>query len=75
MQDINGTLHFNGVLEEDKGNYTCVATNSQGQINHTINIDVISESRKKSFREEDISERILSLRVDLTTFVAGEICI
>lgn len=41
--ELNGTLHFNGVLEEDKGNYTCVASNSQGQINHTIKIDVVSK--------------------------------
>ncbi|XP_043256636.1 tyrosine-protein kinase-like otk [Colletes gigas] len=41
VQDINGTLHFNGVLEGDKGRYTCIASNTQGSINHTINIDVI----------------------------------
>ncbi|XP_017889172.1 tyrosine-protein kinase-like otk [Ceratina calcarata] len=41
VQDINGTLHFNGVLEEDKGRYTCIASNAQGSINHTINIDVV----------------------------------
>ncbi|XP_043676096.1 tyrosine-protein kinase-like otk [Vespula pensylvanica] len=41
VQDINGTLHFNGVLEEDKGRYTCIASNMQGSINHTINIDVV----------------------------------
>ncbi|XP_012217658.1 tyrosine-protein kinase-like otk [Linepithema humile] len=40
VQDINGTLHFNGVLEEDKGQYTCIASNAQGSINHTISIDV-----------------------------------
>ncbi|KYB28864.1 Tyrosine-protein kinase-like otk [Tribolium castaneum] len=38
---MNGTLVFNGVLNEDKGKYTCVATNSQGVINVTINIDVV----------------------------------
>ncbi|XP_029033905.2 inactive tyrosine-protein kinase 7-like [Osmia bicornis bicornis] len=41
VQDINGTLHFNGVLEEDKGRYTCIASNAQGSINHTISIDVV----------------------------------
>ncbi|XP_061943350.1 inactive tyrosine-protein kinase 7-like [Apis cerana] len=41
VQDINGTLHFNGVLEEDKGRYTCIASNAQGSINHTITIDVV----------------------------------
>ena len=42
VQDANGTLLFNGVLEDDKGNYTCVASNSQGTIKHTIKIDVVS---------------------------------
>ncbi|XP_012264737.2 inactive tyrosine-protein kinase 7-like [Athalia rosae] len=41
IQDINGTLHFNGVVEDDKGRYTCLATNAQGSINHTITIDVV----------------------------------
>ncbi|XP_033223240.1 tyrosine-protein kinase-like otk isoform X2 [Belonocnema kinseyi] len=41
VQDINGTLHFNGVLESDKGHYTCIATNPQGSINHTIIVDVV----------------------------------
>lgn len=46
VQDQNGTLHFNGVLEDDRGNYTCVATNHQGQINHTIKVEVVSEYNK-----------------------------
>ncbi|XP_054284012.1 inactive tyrosine-protein kinase 7-like isoform X2 [Macrosteles quadrilineatus] len=41
VQDINGTLHFNQVQASDKGRYTCVATNSQGLINVTIDIDVV----------------------------------
>lgn len=41
IQDINGTLHFNKVQEDDKGRYTCVATNSQGLINATIEVDVV----------------------------------
>ncbi|XP_020293317.1 tyrosine-protein kinase-like otk, partial [Pseudomyrmex gracilis] len=41
VQDINGTLHFNGVKMEDKGRYTCIANNTQGSINHTISIDVV----------------------------------
>lgn len=43
VQDINGTLHFNGVVESDKGHYTCIATNQQGSINHTIRIEVVSK--------------------------------
>lgn len=45
VQDINGTLHFNNVLMEDKGRYTCIASNTQGSINHTITIDVVSKYR------------------------------
>ncbi|RZF35776.1 hypothetical protein LSTR_LSTR012074 [Laodelphax striatellus] len=41
VQDINGTLHFNGVKWEDKGRYMCVASNPQGVINVTIEIDVV----------------------------------
>ncbi|XP_014204264.1 inactive tyrosine-protein kinase 7-like [Copidosoma floridanum] len=40
VHEANGTLHFNGVQEVDKGYYTCVASSNQGQINHTIKIDV-----------------------------------
>lgn len=43
IQDINGTLHFNQVQMQDKGKYTCVATNSQGLINITIDIDVVGK--------------------------------
>lgn len=43
VQDINGTLHFNGVLETDRGRYICIASNAQGSINHTIQIEVVSK--------------------------------
>lgn len=43
IQDQNGTLHFNQVQAEDKGRYTCVASNSQGVINVTIDIDVVGK--------------------------------
>ncbi|GIY43566.1 inactive tyrosine-protein kinase 7 [Caerostris darwini] len=41
IRDDNGTLHFNRVLSTDTGKYMCVATNSQGIINATIDVDVI----------------------------------
>lgn len=41
VKDINGTLYFSNVTAEDKGRYMCIATNSQGIINATIDIDVI----------------------------------
>ena len=40
VEDLNGTLFFRGVRPGDEGNYTCIATNSQGVINATIRIDV-----------------------------------
>lgn len=43
ITDMNGTLHFNGVLAEDKGRYNCIASNSQGIINVTITIDVVGK--------------------------------
>lgn len=36
IEDINGTLVFKNVSESDRGNYTCIATNSQGQISATV---------------------------------------
>jgi len=41
VKDINGTLYFSNVTAEDRGRYMCIATNSQGIINATIDIDVI----------------------------------
>ncbi|XP_066909298.1 inactive tyrosine-protein kinase 7 isoform X1 [Halyomorpha halys] len=41
ISDINGTLHFNKVQADDKGKYTCIASNFQGIINATIDIDVV----------------------------------
>ncbi|XP_065155517.1 tyrosine-protein kinase-like otk [Atheta coriaria] len=41
ITDMNGTLHFNGVQSDDKGKYLCAASNSQGTINVTVDIDVV----------------------------------
>ncbi|KAL3284491.1 hypothetical protein HHI36_018652 [Cryptolaemus montrouzieri] len=41
VTDMNGTLHFNGVLNEDKGQYNCTASNNQGSISALIVIDVV----------------------------------
>lgn len=41
VDDINGTLIFRNVSAEHRGNYTCVASNSQGQINATVSINVV----------------------------------
>lgn len=43
ITDMNGTLHFNGVLAEDKGRYFCTASNSQGVINITITVEVVGK--------------------------------
>ncbi|EDV35802.1 uncharacterized protein Dana_GF12649 [Drosophila ananassae] len=39
--DANGTLIFRNVNADHRGNYTCLATNSQGQINATVAINVV----------------------------------
>lgn len=36
VDDVNGTLIFKNVSESDRGNYTCRAANSQGEINATV---------------------------------------
>lgn len=41
ISDVNGTLHFSKVQAEDKGKYTCIASNYQGIINATIDVDVV----------------------------------
>ncbi|XP_049818560.1 tyrosine-protein kinase-like otk isoform X2 [Aethina tumida] len=41
ITDMNGTLHFNGVQAEDKGRYSCIASNSQGTIQANITIEVV----------------------------------
>ncbi|XP_015603298.1 inactive tyrosine-protein kinase 7 [Cephus cinctus] len=71
VQDINGTLHFNGVLEEDKGRYTCIASNSQGTINHTISIDVVI-APKFTIKPEDPTESIEGYPVMLHCAAEGD---
>ncbi|XP_023037884.1 tyrosine-protein kinase-like otk [Drosophila willistoni] len=39
--DLNGTLIFRNVNADHRGNYTCLATNLQGQINATVSINVV----------------------------------
>ncbi|KAG7201881.1 hypothetical protein KM043_004596 [Ampulex compressa] len=71
IQDVNGTLHFNGVLEEDKGRYTCVATNAQGAINHTISIDVVI-SPKFTIQPQNPTEAIEGYPVMLHCAAEGD---
>lgn len=40
IEDINGTLIFHGVQDDDAGQYTCIATNSQGFISASVLINV-----------------------------------
>lgn len=42
---MNGTLHFNSVVADDKGKYICTASNSQGVINITISVDVVGKCK------------------------------
>uniref|UniRef100_A0A8D9F466 Inactive tyrosine-protein kinase 7 n=1 Tax=Cacopsylla melanoneura TaxID=428564 RepID=A0A8D9F466_9HEMI len=41
IEDVNGTLHINGVTMQDKGKYVCTASNSEASINVTIDVDVV----------------------------------
>ncbi|KAH8299339.1 hypothetical protein KR044_000547 [Drosophila immigrans] len=41
VTDLNGTLVFRGVSNEQRGQYTCMASNSQGQISATVSINVV----------------------------------
>ncbi|KAH8355007.1 hypothetical protein KR093_003744, partial [Drosophila rubida] len=41
VTDHNGTLVFRGVSSEQRGQYTCLASNSQGQISATVSIGVV----------------------------------
>lgn len=41
VTDHNGTLIFRGVSNEQRGQYTCFASNSQGQISATVTINVV----------------------------------
>ncbi|KAG4069728.1 hypothetical protein HA402_008566 [Bradysia odoriphaga] len=41
LADVNGTLIFKNVTIDDKGNYTCVASNTQGIIKATVSITAV----------------------------------
>uniref|UniRef100_A0A182JFE0 Tyrosine-protein kinase-like otk n=1 Tax=Anopheles atroparvus TaxID=41427 RepID=A0A182JFE0_ANOAO len=41
VEDVNGTLVFRNVSTEHRGNYACVATNSQGEIRATVAVNVV----------------------------------
>lgn len=60
VEDVNGTLFFNGVRHEDEGRYTCVATNSQGLISASVYINVTRKRYDAFFNEAvviDVSVR------------------
>lgn len=41
VEDVNGTLVFNNVKLEHKGNYTCVASNKEESIKTTIEVQIL----------------------------------
>lgn len=49
IEDVNGTLVFHGVQDNDAGQYTCIATNSQGLISASIIINVTSMITKIAY--------------------------
>ncbi|RZC31862.1 tyrosine-protein kinase-like otk [Asbolus verrucosus] len=71
ITDMNGTLHFNGVLNEDKGKYSCIASNSQGTINVTITIDVVV-APKFSVEPKNLTEANEGQSVAIDCVVEGD---
>lgn len=45
VTDHNGTLVFRGVTNDQRGQYTCFASNTQGQISATVSINVVVSPR------------------------------
>uniref|UniRef100_A0A182K7Q2 Tyrosine-protein kinase-like otk n=1 Tax=Anopheles christyi TaxID=43041 RepID=A0A182K7Q2_9DIPT len=41
IEDVNGTLVFRNVSAEHRGNYACVASNSQGEIRAAVSVNVV----------------------------------
>lgn len=41
VEDVNGTLTFRSVSTEHRGSYTCVASNSQGEISASVQVHVV----------------------------------
>ncbi|XP_055532558.1 tyrosine-protein kinase-like otk isoform X2 [Wyeomyia smithii] len=41
VEDVNGTLIFRTVTTDHRGNYTCVASNSQGEISASVVVNVV----------------------------------
>lgn len=44
-------------MHDDAGRYTCIATNSQGIINTTINVDVVGKYKNFNFVVTDVQSR------------------
>jgi hypothetical protein len=45
IEDVNGTLIFHGVQDDDAGQCSCIATNSQGLISASILINVLTSNK------------------------------
>ncbi|XP_074038499.1 tyrosine-protein kinase-like otk isoform X2 [Leptinotarsa decemlineata] len=71
ITDMNGTLHFNGVQSEDKGRYNCIASNSQGTINASINIEVVVAPRFNTLPKNP-TEAIEGQSVSIDCVVEGD---
>ncbi|XP_049539367.1 tyrosine-protein kinase-like otk [Anopheles darlingi] len=41
VEDVNGTLVFRAVTADHRGNYVCVASNSQGEIRASVAVNVV----------------------------------
>jgi Immunoglobulin I-set domain len=41
VEDVNGTLIFNSAKLEDRGNYTCIASNDEESIKATVEVRIL----------------------------------
>jgi hypothetical protein len=73
VKDVNGTLHFSNVTAEDKGRYMCVATNSQGIINATVDIDVIGASLSGSMILTSSAHTYVKMCASLSLFICYQV--
>lgn len=71
ISDVNGTLHFNGVMTSDRGAYLCTATSTQGVINATVHIDVVV-SPKFSILTKNTTEAIEGQPVFIDCIAEGD---
>ena len=59
VEDRDGTLYFTTVEYSDAGRYTCIATSKQGDINATIQIDVVGKCGGETYLNHPCYKKVL----------------